>query len=223
MSVSSFTKTGNKSTTTVKLPKEVFALDVTNHQLLKDAYLSYLGAGRINHAKVKNRGDVSGGGIKPWRQKGTGRARFGSSRNPIWTGGGVAFGPTGNENYKRKMSISAKRQAIRQALSIAVKDNKFIIIDDFDFSSGKVKNISTLLNKIGVITPAILVTDDKSELSIRSTKNLKGVKVVSSRYLNVFDILNSNQIVISTPALTSISKWLEPNKTSRTVKKADNE
>lgn len=212
MSITAFTKTGNKSTTAVKLPKEIFALEISNHQLLKDAYLSYLAAGRVNHAKVKNRGDVSGGGIKPWRQKGTGRARFGSSRNPIWTGGGVAFGPTGNENYKRKMSISAKRQAIRQALSIAAKDNKFIIIDDFDFSSGKVKTISTLLNKIGVITPAILVTDDKSDLSIRSTKNLKGVKVISSRYLNVFDILNSNQIVVTKLALESISDWLKPSK-----------
>lgn len=212
MSVISYTKTGNKATTVAKLPKEIFALEVSNHQLLKDAYLSYLAAGRVNHAKVKNRGDVSGGGIKPWRQKGTGRARFGSSRNPIWTGGGVAFGPTGNENYVRKMSTATKRLALRQALSFAATDNKLMIIDNFDFSSGKVKVISNLLTKIGVKKPVLLVTDDKSDMSVRSTKNLTDVKVISTKYLNVFDILNANQIIITNPALDSISDWLKPSK-----------
>lgn len=212
MSVISYTKTGNKAITVAKLPKEIFALEVSNHQLLKDAYLSYLAAGRVNHAKVKNRGDVSGGGIKPWRQKGTGRARFGSSRNPIWTGGGVAFGPTGNENYVRKMSTATKRLALRQALSFAATDNKLMIIDNFDFSSGKVKVISNLLTKIGVKKPVLLVTDDKSDMSVRSTKNLTDVKVISTKYLNVFDILNANQIIITNPALDSISDWLKPSK-----------
>src|SRR5665213_2395344 len=117
MAVASYTKTGNKSTTAIKLDKSVFDIEPKNHELLKANYVAYLANGRENLAVTKTRGLVRGGGKKPWRQKGTGRARFGSSRNPIWRGGGAAFGPTGNENYTRKLSLSAKRQAIRQALS----------------------------------------------------------------------------------------------------------
>jgi large subunit ribosomal protein L4 len=99
----------------------VFGVEIKNHELLKSAYVAYLANGRGNLAVTKTRGLVSGGGRKPWRQKGTGRARFGSSRNPIWRGGGIAFGPTGEENYSHKLPVAQKRQAIRQALSIALK------------------------------------------------------------------------------------------------------
>jgi large subunit ribosomal protein L4 len=93
---------------TVALPKEVFAVEVNNHELVKKAYEAYLANGRENYAVTKTRGLVRGGGKKPWRQKGTGRARFGSSRNPIWRGGGVVFGPTGNENYTKTISVQPK-------------------------------------------------------------------------------------------------------------------
>src|SRR6267154_2460943 len=114
MPVATYTKTGTKATTPAKLDKAIFGVEVKNHQLLKDAYLSYLANGRDNHAVVKKRGQVSGGGRKPWQQKGTGNARFGSSRNPIWRGGGVAFGPSGSENYSRKFNVAARRTAVRQ-------------------------------------------------------------------------------------------------------------
>src|SRR4051812_6542779 len=117
MAVETYTKSGAKSTTLAKLDNKVFGLKVANHQLLKSVYLAHLANGRDNFAKAKKRGEVPGGGQKPWRKKGTGRARFGSSRNPIWTGGGVAFGPTGSENYSHKISTKAKRQALKQALS----------------------------------------------------------------------------------------------------------
>src|ERR1700686_3786197 len=112
MPVTTYTKTGNKATVAAKLDKSVFDVDVKNHDLLKQAYLAYLSNARVNLAVTKKRGDVRGGGRKPWRQKGTGRARFGSIRNPIWRGGGIIFGPTGQENYKRKLNTKAKRQAI---------------------------------------------------------------------------------------------------------------
>ena len=99
MSVPTFTKSGAKATTPAKLDKGVFAVMPENHELLKLAYSAYLANGRDNLAVTKTRGLVSGGGKKPWKQKGTGRARFGSSRNPIWRGGGIAFGQTGEENY----------------------------------------------------------------------------------------------------------------------------
>src|SRR5574343_1503104 len=99
---------------TTKLPKDIFAVEVTNHELLKLAYDSYLANARLSSATTKQRGEVSGGGKKPWKQKGTGRARFGSSRNPIWRGGGIVFGPTGEENYAKGMNTKAKRTALRQ-------------------------------------------------------------------------------------------------------------
>src|SRR5581483_2578270 len=129
MAVTTYTKAGAKAATPAKLDKAVFGVEVKSHQLLKDAYLSFLANGRTNNAVAKKRGEVSGGGRKPWRQKGTGNARFGSSRNPIWRGGGVAFGPSGNENYSRKLSLTAKRQALRQALSLAAKEDRIKVID----------------------------------------------------------------------------------------------
>jgi large subunit ribosomal protein L4 len=137
MAVPTYTKTGTKATTPAKLDKAIFGVEAKNHQLLKDAYLAYLANGRTNNAVVKTRGDVRGGGRKPYRQKGTGNARFGSTRNPIWTGGGVAFGPTGLENYSRKVNTTAKRQAIRQALSLAATENRVKIIETFDCPDGK--------------------------------------------------------------------------------------
>ena len=112
-----------------KLPKDIFAVEVPNHELLKLAYDSYLANARLASATTKQRGEVSGGGKKPWKQKGTGRARFGSSRNPIWRGGGVVFGPRGNENYTKKLSKTAKKVAAFLA------DNKFerrvlIVVDE---------------------------------------------------------------------------------------------
>ena len=113
--VPTYTKAGAKAATATKLDASVFAVMPKNHELLKLAYTAYLANGRDNLAVTKTRGLVSGGGKKPWRQKGTGRARFGSSRNPIWRGGGIAFGPTGEENYTKKVHVSTKRTAIRQA------------------------------------------------------------------------------------------------------------
>src|SRR3989338_3304653 len=158
MTVATYTKSGSKASTPLKLDKAIFGVKVDNHQLLKDAYLAYQANGRQNLAKAKKRGEVRGGGQKPWRQKGTGRARFGSSRNPIWTGGGVAFGPTGNENYSRKISTQAKRLAIRQALSLAADDGKVIIIETFACPEGKIKPTIAFMNKIGNV---LLVVSEK--------------------------------------------------------------
>src|SRR5437763_6792278 len=124
MAVATFTKSGTKAATPAKLDKTVFAVDIKNHELLKQAYEAYLANGRENLAVTKTRGLVRGGGRKQWKQKGTGRARFGSSRNPIWRGGGIVFGPTGEENYSKQLNIKAKRQAIRQALSVASSADK---------------------------------------------------------------------------------------------------
>ena len=135
-----------ESTTPAKatLPKSVFGVDVPNHELLKLAYDSYLAQARTASATTKTRGEVSGGGKKPWKQKGTGRARFGSTRNPIWRTGGIVFGPRGNENYKLRLSKTSKRVAIKQALSVANADKK-IVIDDIK-TTGKTAEVVRRLN-----------------------------------------------------------------------------
>src|SRR3954471_3747538 len=145
MAVATFTKAGTKATTAAKLDKAVFGVEAKNHELLKQAYVTYQANGRENLAVVKTRGLVRGGGKKPWRQKGTGRARFGSSRNPIWRGGGIVFGPTGLENYTKKLPTATKRLATRQALSLASGSDKIVVIEKLTSKEGKTGEFAKLL------------------------------------------------------------------------------
>ncbi len=197
-------------TTSSALPKDIFEVDVTNHQLLKVAYDAYLANGRSAHAKTKKRGEVSGGGKKPWKQKGTGRARFGSSRNPIWRGGGIAFGPTGDQNFTMKVSVGAKRVALRQALTLANKANKLNIIDAFICKEAKTKETIKFLasHKVNEQARVLLVVKDKNEHVRRATNNVAQVKVISSMYLSVYDILNADNILMEKAALETVKTWL---------------
>jgi large subunit ribosomal protein L4 len=212
MAVATYTKSGNKATTPAKLDKAVFGVEVKNHQLLKEAYLAYMANGRTNDAVAKRRGEVRGGGRKPWRQKGTGNARFGSSRNPIWRGGGVAFGPTGLENYSRKLSLSAKRQALRQALSLAAKENRLKVVESIDFKEGKVKPTAALLKKLETADSVVLVVSQKDDMAVRATRNLTDTKLIQAKYLNVYDIMNADHIVITNDALAIVHEWLGGSK-----------
>ncbi|HEX5395148.1 MAG TPA: 50S ribosomal protein L4 [Candidatus Saccharimonadales bacterium] len=208
MAVESFTKAGAKASAPIKLDKSVFGLKVDDHGLLKEAYLAYLANGRTNLAKAKKRGQVRGGGAKPWRQKGTGRARVGSSRNPLWTGGGVAFGPTGDENYTKRLTTRSKRLALRQALSMAADDGRIKLIDSLVVADGKAKSAAGLLAKLKCGSRTLLVVDQKERLLERATANLSGCSVVSANYLNVFDIMNADSIVITKKSLEVINGWL---------------
>ncbi len=208
MSVTTFTKTGTKATTTAKLDKNIFAIDVTNHELLKQAYLAHLSNRRIANAKTLKRGEVRGGGIKPWAQKGTGRARVGSIRSPLWRGGGITFGPTGNENYKHNLTTGSKRQAVRQALSLAAEANKIIVLEAIDTKVVKTKQMAELLTKVGVTGSTLLVVDNKDDAIVRVTRNLKKIKVTQATYLNVFDVLNADHIIVTAEALKLVSVWL---------------
>ena len=208
----SYTKAGTKSTTPVKLDKDVFEVEPKNHELLKANYVAYLANGRENLAVTKTRGLVRGGGKKPWRQKGTGRARFGSSRNPIWRGGGVVFGPTGNENYSHKVHKSAKRTAIKQSLSLANKENKLIIIEDFVFANNKTKSAVSLLNKLGATKRTLLVVENKTPEVERAISNLSKVKLVQAKYINIFDSMNADHIIMTKPALAVVTEWLKGDK-----------
>lgn len=188
------------------LPKDVFAVDVPNHELLKLAYDSYLANARLASATTKQRGEVRGGGKKPWKQKGTGRARFGSTRNPIWRGGGIVFGPRGNENYTKKLSKTSKRVAIKQALTLANKDNR-IIVKDIS-TTGKTAEIVKFLQDNKIDRKVLIVVDEKTPELIRATNNLRQVRLISALYLNVFDILNADTIVLNNKSVPVITDWL---------------
>jgi large subunit ribosomal protein L4 len=207
MPTATYTKSGAKATTPAKLDKAVFGVEVKDHQLLKDAYLAYMANGRTNNAVTKKRGQVRGGGRKPWRQKGTGNARFGSSRNPIWRGGGVAFGPSGSENYSRKLNVSAKRLALRQALSLANKEERISVIDSFS-TDGKTKSAQNLLAKINAAGSVLLVMANKDDKLVQSTRNIQNLKTVQATYLNVYDIANADGIIFENAALEAVSGWL---------------
>ncbi|MBR0480544.1 50S ribosomal protein L4 [Candidatus Saccharibacteria bacterium] len=193
-----------------ELNNDIFGLSVENHELIKTAYDAYLANSRSSHAKTLKRGEVRGGGKKPWKQKGTGRARFGSTRNPIWRHGGVAFGRTGEENFTKKLSKTSKRVAIRQALSLQNAAKQVLTIKDFKITDGRTKEAVKNLEatKANLDSKILLVLPEKDELTLRATNNLNNVKVVRPTYLNVFDILNADQIVISEKAMKGLEGWL---------------
>ncbi len=194
---------------TTSLPTNVFAVEVPNHELLKLAYEAYLANGRGNYAKTLKRGEVSGGGKKPWKQKGTGRARFGSSRNPIWRKGGVAFGPTGNENYSKTIPAQAKRVAIRQALTMAAQANEIVTVADIK-TTGKTAEIVTFLadKKAKQGDNIVIVVDTKTPEMIRATRNIQGVKLVQATYLNVYTVLNADTVIMTNKAVKAVEEWL---------------
>lgn len=212
MATATYTKAGSKATTAAKLPKEVFGLEVTDHQLLNLAYNAYLANARTNNAVTKLRGEVRGGGRKPWKQKGTGRARAGSIRSPLWRGGGITFGPTGIENYKKKISIGAKRKATAQALSLSAAADKVSIIEKFEIKDGKTKLAAKLLTKLGVTRRTLIVVVDKNEEIKRATDNLVATRLVTAKYMNVYDIMNADSIIIEKDAIAIIQEWLTGGK-----------
>jgi large subunit ribosomal protein L4 len=209
MAVPTYTATGTKAAAPAKLDTKVFGVEVTNHQLLRQAYDAYLANGRDNLAVVKTRGLVRGGGKKPWKQKGTGRARFGSSRNPIWRGGGIVFGPTGEENYTKKLPVEAKRLAIRQALSLANNDSKILVVEKLVSKDGKTAELAKLLAKLGAKRNILIVVTEKTPELVRAAANLGNVTVVAATYVNVYDALNADSIIFTVDALKATEGWLK--------------
>jgi len=200
------TETTKTAVKTIALPTEIFAVDVKNHELLKLAYDSYLANSRTASATTKQRGEVSGGGKKPWKQKGTGRARFGSSRNPIWRGGGVVFGPRGNENYTKKLTTTSKRVALRQALSLSNAAKKIVVLD-FK-TTGKTADAIKFLADNKLDRKVLLVVDEKTPEILRATNNVQNILLVRANYLSVYHILNADKVVITPKSVAVIKQWL---------------
>jgi large subunit ribosomal protein L4 len=221
MNVPTYTKSGNKASTSAKLPKSVFAVESISHELLRQAYNSYLANGRTNNARTKTRGEVRGGGKKPWKQKGTGRARFGSIRVPIWRGGGITFGPTGNENYSMRLPINMKRAALRQALTLAANDNKIIVIETFENRDNKTAETSALLNKVQARRNVLLVLAQVNEEIERATRNIQNLTVRNARAISVFEIMNADTVVLTNETITAISNWLS-SKSGKSINSTTN-
>ena len=191
---------------TTALPNEVFNVEVKNHELLKLAYDSYLANSRKASATTLQRGEVRGGGKKPWKQKGTGRARFGSSRNPIWRGGGVVFGPRGNENYTKKLTTTSKRVAVKQALTLANEAGKIVVKDVK--TTGKTAEVVKFLADNKLTRKTLIVVDEKTPELMRATNNIQNVLLIRASYLSVYHILNADHIVLSTDSVPAIKNWL---------------
>lgn len=190
------------------LNSAIFNLEVENYQLLKTAYDAYLANSRSSHAKTLKRGEVRGGGKKPWKQKGTGRARFGSTRNPIWRHGGVAFGRTGEENFTKKLSRTSKHLALCQAISLK-NQAKAVLVKDLK-ATGKTKDANDFLKSLKLADKNVLiVVAEKTPELIRMTNNLANAKLVRATYLNVFDVMNADAVVFSADAVKATENWLK--------------
>lgn len=212
MNAPTFSSTGSKATTAAKLDKSVFEVEAKNHELLKQAYLAHDANQRQNLAVTKTRGLVSGGGKKPWKQKGTGRARFGSSRVPIWRGGGVVFGPTGNENYTIKLHANAKNTALRQALSLKAAKGAIVVVEEIDFKNVKTAEAAKLLANVKATGNVVIVVDTKQNDSLRAFQNIQNVSVHNAAYLSVYNTLNADMIVVTAKALAKLHDRLKTDK-----------
>ena len=180
-----------KEVSTITLDKEVFGVEV-NEQVMFDAVMTYLANRRQATAKTKKRHEVSGGGKKPFRQKGTGRARAGSSRSPIWVGGGTVFGPDGNQNFKIKQNKKEHKLALKSALTKQV--NNLVVLDNLTVE-GKTKEVVDVLKALNIANSKVLLVSEDEKV-LQGTRNLNNVLVVSKNNISVYDLLNSETLVM---------------------------
>ena len=192
-----------KEVGTIELNDAVFGVEVNEH-LVHMAVVSQLANNRQGTQKAKTRSEVSGGGKKPWRQKGTGHARQGSTRAPQWTGGGVVFAPVPRD-YSFKMNKKEKRAALKSALTSRVEEKKFIVIDELAFDEIKTKKFQAVLNNLDVARALVVLEDGNKNAEI-SARNIPYVKTTRVNTLNVFDILKYNTVIATKAAVASIEK-----------------
>ena len=192
-----------KEVGTIDLSDAVFGVEVNEH-LMHMAVVQQLANKRQGTQKAKTRSEVSGGGRKPWRQKGTGHARQGSTRAPQWTGGGVVFAPTPRD-YSFKLNKKEKRAALKSALTSRVVENKFIVVDEMKFEEIKTKNFQTMLNNLSV-AKALVVIEEGNTNAVLSARNIADVKTAGTNTINVYDILKYNTVIVSKAAIATIEE-----------------
>ena len=187
----------------IDLSDAVFGVEVNEH-LVHMAVVSQLANNRQGTQKAKTRSEVSGGGRKPWRQKGTGHARQGSTRAPQWTGGGVVFAP-GPRDYSFKMNKREKRAALKSALTSRVEENKFIVIDEINFEEAKTKNFANILKNLDVSKALVVLEDDNKNAEL-SARNIADVKTAKTNTINVYDILKYNTVITTKAVVAKIEE-----------------
>nr|WP_314609708.1 50S ribosomal protein L4 [uncultured Lachnoanaerobaculum sp.] len=192
-----------KEVGSIELNDAVFGVNVNEH-LVHMAVVAQLANKRQGTQKAKTRSEVSGGGRKPWKQKGTGHARQGSTRSPQWKGGGVVFAPTPRD-YTINLNKKEKRIALKSALTSRVLENKFIVVDDFAMSDIKTKKMQQTLNNLNV-KKALVVCAENEKNTVLSVRNIYGVKAASPKTINVYDILKYNTVVASKDAVKTIEE-----------------
>ena len=188
----------------IELSENIFGTEV-NEDVLYLAVESYLANQRQGTQSTKTRSEVRGGGVKPWKQKGTGRARQGSIRAPQWIKGGIALGPK-PRTYTIKLTKKVKRLALKSALSSKVIDNNVMVLDEINFSEIKTKNMVNVLNNLKLETNALIVLGDKNENVVRSAKNIPNVKTAYVNTINVYDILKYNKFIMTKEAAAKIEE-----------------
>ena len=192
-----------KEVGTIELSDAVFGVEVNEH-LVHMAVVSQLANKRQGTQKAKTRSEVSGGGRKPWRQKGTGHARQGSTRAPQWTGGGVVFAPTPRD-YTIKLNKKERKLALKSVLTAKVQENKFIVLDELKFDEIKTKNFQAVLNNLNV-NKAMVVINDNDKNVVMSAKNIPNVITAQTNTINVYDILKYNTMIVTKAAVETIQE-----------------
>lgn len=203
--VATYTIDGNQ-VGELELNESVFGVKM-NEALIHQAVVMQLASQRLGTHSTKTRGLVRGGGRKPWKQKGTGRARSGSTRSPIWVGGGTVFGPS-PRSYAFRMPRKQRRLAIKCALSDKVQSGDFIVLESLEFEAARTKSMVKMLGDFGFDKKTLLITAEENENVERSSRNIPGVKAINSGGLNVYDILNHNKLFITKEAITRIEEVL---------------
>ena len=192
-----------KEVDTIDLNDAIFGVEVNEH-LVHMAVVQQLANKRQGTQKAKTRSEVSGGGRKPWRQKGTGHARQGSTRAPQWTGGGVVFAPTPRD-YSFKLNKKEKRAALKSALTSRVEENKFIVVDEMNFDEIKTKKFQNVLSNLNV-SKALVVLEDGNTKAELSARNIADVKTARTNTINVYDILKYNTVIATKAAVEAIEE-----------------
>ncbi len=196
--------TSGASVGEIELSDAIFGQEV-NGYALHEVVKNYLANQRQGTQSTKTRTEVRGGGIKPWRQKGTGRARQGSIRAPQWTGGGVALGPK-PRSYRYSLNKKLKRAALKSALSAKVADENMIVVDQFGFDQIKTKQITQMLDALKVEGKALIITCDKDDNVVLSARNIPTAATTFASALNTYDVLNSDKVIVSKDAVAKIEE-----------------
>ena len=198
----------NKKVDQFEVKETVFDTDVKEH-LFYDVVRYQLAKKRKGNASTKNRAEVTGSGIKPWRQKGTGRARAGSRKSPLWVGGGTVFGPTPRD-YEHKLNKKVLKTALRSAISMRKRDGDLLILEEFTLDEPKTQVIKKIFDKLGIIEKCLLVVNDQEHAGIKlAARNLAKVKVIDSTGLNVYDILLHNKLIFLISAAKKVEERLD--------------